>query len=455
MISITVRDSIFAYRVDSVATKRLDSECADKGAKYTRTGTGVSSLQSSPIRRPVSGLLPLLFVAILIIGLFLFRPAQTHLRVVSVFLRSSNPQTTGLAVRFARHPFREETGLVQAAWGPLTYRLYIPLDAPRCGGVVLLHGIQRSGMDEPRFVKFSRALAAAGAEVMTPQLSELADYRVTTHTSDEIGYSAEFLSSLMHKREVGVVGFSFAGGLALLAAANPQHGAKMGFLLTVGAHDDLARVARFLATGIAEMPGGSITILQAHEYSALLVAYSHVEDFFSTADTIRAREALKLWLSALPDQSKDTAKRLTPEGKVRFDQLLYHREQVRELLLESAKVHANEMAAVSPSGHLQHLTVPVYLLHAAADNVIPPSEALWLSYEVPKKAIREVLISPAIVHADVAEKTSILQKWKLLHFLAHVLNNIDELENTRSKDLPSLSTARSSAAAGHDSVAQK
>lgn len=418
-----------------MARKSLDSQCADKSAEYARTGSSVPSLQSSPISRPVSGILPLLFVAVLIICILLFRPVQTHLRVMSLFLRFSNPETTGLGARFARHPFREEKRLVQTEWGPLTYRLYIPLDAPRCGGVVLLHGIHQSGIDDPRFVNFSRALAATGAEVMTPQLTDLADYRVTIHTSDEIGYSAEFLSTLMHKHQVGVVGFSFAGGLALLAAANPRHGAKMGFLVTVGAHDDLARVARFLATGFAEMPDASTTTLQAHEYSALVVAYSHVEDFFSAADTTRAREALKLWLSALPDQSKDTAKRLTPEGQVRFDQLLYHREQVTELLLKSAEAHANEMAAVSPSGHLQNLAVPVYLLHAAADNVIPPSEALWLSHEIPKKAIREVLISPAIIHADVAEKTSILQKWKLLHFLAHVLNNIDEL-GTRSEDLP-------------------
>ena len=52
---------------------------------------------------------------------------------------------------------------------------------------------------------------------MTPELQDLADYRVTARTIDVIGDSATALSARMH-RKVGVMGLSFAGGLALLAA---------------------------------------------------------------------------------------------------------------------------------------------------------------------------------------------------------------------------------------------
>lgn len=377
----------------------------------------------------------ILSLVILLIGISLFRPIQTHLRVMSLVRRFSSPQSTGLAVQFAQHPFSEETGIAQSEWGPLKYRLYVPMDCPRCGGIVLLHGIHRLGMEEPRLVNFSRALAAAGVQVMTPELSDLADYRVTPNTSDEIGYSAEFLSTRMKEARVGVVGLSFAGGLALLAATKPRFSAKMGFVLTIGAHDDLARVARFLATGIAEMPHGSTTAFAAHEYGALVVAYSHIEDFFSNADRVPAREALRLWLSEMPEQSRDAANRLTPQGRKRFEQLLYHRDQLRELLLQSIQIHANELAAVSPSGHLKSLSLPIYLLHGSADNVIPPSETMWLSHEVPQKMLRAVLVSPTILHADVEEEATPLEQWKLLHFFAKILTSIDEL-GRRSVEAP-------------------
>lgn len=111
---------------------------------------------------------------------------------------------------------------------------------------------------------------------------------------------------------------------------------------------------------------------------------------------------------------------MTPEGREKFAQLLYRRE-LKEPLLNCIELHTAEMAAVFPSGHLRDLTVPVYLLHAASDNVIPPSETAWLSYEIPREKLRAGLISPAIIHADVGDGASFLQKWQLINFLAKVI----------------------------------
>jgi len=59
---------------------------------------------------------------------------------------------------------------------------------------------------------------------MTPELQDLADYRVTARTIDVIGDSAVVLSTRMN-RKVGVMGLSFAGGLSLLTAAKPEFAA--------------------------------------------------------------------------------------------------------------------------------------------------------------------------------------------------------------------------------------
>lgn len=368
-------------------------------------------------------------LAILLIGIFLIRPTSTYLRVISLVLRFSDPQSKGLGARFASHPVKEETGIVPTPWGPLKYRLFVPVNVRRYGGVVLVHGIHRAGIAEPRLINFSRALASAGVEVMTPEMIDLTNYRVTPQTSEVIGYSADFLSSRMNQRKVGVVGLSFSGGLALIAAANPQYAREMGFVLAVGAHGDLRRVARFLATDIVELPDGSAQIFRAHEYGALVIAYSHVEDFFSATDTTTAQEALRFWLSEMPEQAWEAARRLSPQGKERFEELLYRREQLKALLLHSIQLHEPEMAAVSPHHQLDHLNVPVYLLHAARDDIIPPSESLWLAREIPRAKLQGVLVSPAIVHADVGESASLTQKWELIAFLSRILEDTDRLSD--------------------------
>src|SRR5437660_6459968 len=158
--------------------------------------------------------------------------------------------------------------------------MYAPLDVKAPGGIVLLHGVQHLGIEDPRMWNLARALAGAGVLVMTAELQDLADYRVTARTIDVIGDSAVVLSTRMN-HSVGVIGLSFAGGLSLLAAARPEYASRIGFVLAIGAHDDMERVARFFAANVIARPDGTESSLAAHEYGVLVLAYSHLEDFFA------------------------------------------------------------------------------------------------------------------------------------------------------------------------------
>jgi pimeloyl-ACP methyl ester carboxylesterase len=359
------------------------------------------------------------------IGAVLLHPVGPHLRAISLLLRFSNPQARGFAASFADHPFREEDGSAQTPQGPLRYRLYIPQDIKNPGGVVLLHGVHHLGIEDPRMWNLARALAGAGVLVMTPELQDLADYRVTAQTIDRIGNSAVVLSTRM-KRTVGVIGLSFAGGLSLLAANRTGFRDKIGFVVAIGAHDDMGRVARSFAANVIALPNGNDAPFQAHEYGVLVLAYSHLEDFFSAQDVPIAREALRQWLWELPDAMK-TASDLSPAGQKELDLLLHHRDQLREPLLAEIKLHKDEMDAVSPHGHLAQLHTTVFLLHGAGDTIIPASETLWLAKDVPPNELKAALVSPALVHVDMGDKVTWQQQWQLADFMAQVLDAADKL----------------------------
>jgi len=155
------------------------------------------------------------------------------------------------------------------------------------------------------------------------------------------------------------------------------------------------------------------------------LAYSHLDGFFSPADEPAAKEALRLWLWEQPDAAQKSAQRLSPQGQAEFDRLVHHRDQVQQQLLDEIAAHKNEMAAVSPHGHLRNLTVPVFLLHGAGDTVIPASETLWLAQDVPREQLKATLVSPALIHVNMEEGVSLKQRWKLVHFLAQVLDSAD------------------------------
>ena len=365
----------------------------------------------------------LLFIVVAILAVR--QPADAHLRAAAVLSRLSDPNAHGFVADFAAHPFREEPGSAITAQGPLKFRLYIPKDGARGGGIVLLHGVHHLGIDDPRLKNLSRALAGAGVEVMTPELQDLADYRVTPQTVDVIGSSAVILSTRMN-RPVGLIGVSFAGGLSLMAATRPEYKDKIGFVLAVGAHQDMSRVARFFVSNVAIAPDGSESRSPAHEYGLLVLAYSHMEEFFPARDVATAREALRAWLWEEP-QAMKTAEALSPAGKQELDLLLHHHEQLQQAFLDEITRHQAEMDAVSPRGKLAALSADTYLLHGASDNIIPPSETLWLARDVPGRALKGVLISKALTHVDAGNGEPISEKWALVHFFARVLEDAAQL----------------------------
>jgi pimeloyl-ACP methyl ester carboxylesterase len=281
--------------------------------------------------------------------------------------------------------------------------------------------VHRLGIDEPRLVRFARALSASGVAVLASEVRALVDYRIEDGAPEDIGVAAHALHERTGAR-VGVMGMSFAGGLALLAASDPRYRDDVAFVVAVGAHDDLGRVARFFATNEIARPDGTTLRLAAHPYGPLVLVYDHARDFFPEADLAGATDALRLWLWEEKDAARARLASVSPRtasalGALFDDDLT----AITPKLVEEIRSHEAAMRAVSPREHMAGLRVPVYLLHGSGDTVIPPTETLWLADDVPSPLVRDVLVSPALVHVELEGAPGWRDKWALVHFMADVL----------------------------------
>ncbi len=361
----------------------------------------------------------------------LFRPAGAHMRAASLLTRFQTPGDLGVVARYGKHVVAERSMTVQTERGPVPARVYSPVDASAADapGVVLVHGVHHTGIDEPRLVRFAKTIAATGVVVMTPEIVELRDYHVDPRSIDTIGAAARALSGEVHRGTVGVMGLSFGGGLSLLAAADPRFAPHIGFVVAVGAHDDLTRVSEFFATSHITDPDGNPQPVKAHEYGALVLVYSHIEDFFPKEDVAVAREALRLWLWEDRDAARARLPALGPIAREKMERLFSAKiDSIAEEMLTELHAHVDEAARVSPRGHMAGLRAPVFLLHGAGDTVIPASETLWLARDVPAGLAKDVLVSPAIQHVELEGEPSATDKWALVHFMADVLAQADRAE---------------------------
>lgn len=295
-------------------------------------------------------------------------------------------------------------------------RVYTPRGVANPPRLVLVHGVHHLGFEEPRLKRFSRTLAAAGLAVFTPQVDELADYRVDPHSIETIGNAA---AQFANGKPVGLMGLSFAGGLSLVAAADPRFAPHIGWVAAVGSHDNLARVSRFFLNDEVVYPDGHTRPLRAHEYGLLVLARTYVKQLFAPEDQEGAREALKLWLWQQHDEAHARAAQLSAQGRDRVEQLFAHKLDGLKGTLEGCIANDTQtLDAVSPSKHVSALGAPALLLHGAGDDVIPPSETLWLAAHVPHN---EALVSPALQHVELEGEPGLVEKWKLVHFIAGLL----------------------------------
>jgi pimeloyl-ACP methyl ester carboxylesterase len=353
------------------------------------------------------------------VGIYFLR---FELRSAAFLLQFLDPHAQGILVRRESHEFDTQDVTLSTSQGSVRARLYVPRGVTHSPGMVLVHGIHHLGIDEPRLMNFARAAASNGFSVLTPEVTALADYHVDGASISTIGESTAWMEKHTGTGPVTVVGVSFAGGLSLLAACDPRYAPHIRELVLIGAYDNLARVARFLATSQAELPDGSMEPYPAHDYGAAVFVYSHLNQFFPASDLGMAHDALRDWLWEQPAEAQALFSRLSPPSRATMEFLLARQiNKLRPQLLGAIQEDDTQLLAISPDGKLAALHVPVFILHGSTDDIIPSTESLWLEKDIPHAYLREALITPAFSHVNPDKNAVWTDHLRLVEFLAAVL----------------------------------
>ena len=363
----------------------------------------------------------LILAAAAILALLAAAPFVRRVRAAEILTALAKPDPTQAAAAGL-----VETDLtIPGPDGPIRARVYRKADA-RGLGIVVAHGVHYRSIDEKRLVRFSRQLAASGAVVLTPELSELADYHINAQGVGAIDAAVRWLSAkseLVESPCVGLVGFSFAGGLALVAATRPELQSHLRYVASVGGHHDLGRVLGFLLHDQVATPNGLVHT-KAHEYGLVVLLYQELEHFVDAEDLSVMREALRAWLHEDKRAAATMAARATTASGKRIFHLL-ETSRLAELtpaLEERLRVRQSELGAMSPHGHLGEVHVPIYALHGAGDTVIPPSETEWIEREAAERGGEHLtLVSPLLEHVEIAGHAKVGEQWALVDFMAHLL----------------------------------
>ena len=314
--------------------------------------------------------------------------------------------------------------------GDLAARIYSPSrNADGAPTFIIFPGIHRGGVDEPRLAGFSRRFASAQVNVVSVPLPDLREFRVTARTADHIEDATLWAANdpaIGRGGRIGLGGVSFAGGLALVAAGRPALRDRLSMVVSFGGYGDLARVLRFLCTGV--LPDGSRkaphdygVVVALIEVAPSMVPPAQVEPLRRGAltflegslhDTVDEPRAAQLFAdargqaAALPEPSR------TLLGWVNDRKVA---ELGQSVLPFVEKLEGTE--ALSPE-HSPVTTAPVFLLHGAEDNVIPSAETPIAADYLRRNGNPRVraLLTPLVSHATFKTTARVADVWQLIKF---------------------------------------
>lgn len=308
---------------------------------------------------------------------------------------------TSLLSRLSRPPSRggppagvEEQYDLSAPSGGCRYDLYLPQGAVRAA-VVAVHGVTPHGRQESRLVHFARCLAQTGAACAVPTLEGMTACQLNPHDVHGLGQVA---LAVAHRtgHKSSIIGFSFGGSYALVAAARPAVAEQVRFVLAMGAYASMVELQDRFAELPAQLPDDP-QALDDRIYLHLVFALRHKQALGLEPGTVEQLERL------FPRFCHDAS---PLEKRQVFDQLL----EPLDLLARCDPLRDREAeAALSPAGNLSGLRAAVSLVHDRNDSMLPASQAEALYAELrrqPDPGRHHLLITSLLSHVEL---TSVLK----------------------------------------------
>jgi pimeloyl-ACP methyl ester carboxylesterase len=287
------------------------------------------------------------------------------------------------------------------------YHIYYPR-GKAIRTLVLIYGMSIAGENDRRLLKFARACANAGLKVIVPHLPGLMEYRFARN---DLLRLAEIVSMLVQDdhEKIGLIGFSTGGSYSLLLAARPALRDRIGPILLFSPIYEARDVADRLHAPPDPIPQTPKAWDQFY-WTQYVIIYRNRKNLELSEEV---QGALQILLTDWEDYNLEV-KRIFYENHI----APHHLFERTDLFNEGVAFEQ-----LSARGQLAGVKSPVFILHDAADRIVPPDHSRRMHAELALRSPefhQEILVTPWLSHVMLQNTGSLSELTKIVSFVAEL-----------------------------------
>jgi pimeloyl-ACP methyl ester carboxylesterase len=258
-------------------------------------------------------------------------------------------------------PFAPQIRSNDTAVGGVSGRLYLP-EEPGAPAVLIVPGATPAGLNDTRVETLAHAIARSSRTVFVPDL-DLYQERFSEQDLERIVGAIEGLAERT-STPVSVLGTSYGGSFALIAAADPRTDGRIARVATLGAYYDLIGVIQAVTTG-SSVVGDELIVWQPHPL-ARNVLFARAAELVPEPERSRLIDALG---------GNGSRQSLSPPARALFD-LLINTDPYRtyDLAARLPPEVTRFLERFSPKSIAGSITFPVAVMHSTDDPLVPYGE---------------------------------------------------------------------------------
>lgn len=292
------------------------------------------------------------------------------------------------------------------------YHIYYPR-GKALRTVILIYGMTIEGAQDGRLIKFAGACANAGLKVVVPHLPGLMDFIVAPGDLQRLERIVDSLKP-ENGSPLALIGFSTGGSYALLLAANPALRDKIGPVVLFSPIYDARDVAERLHAP-ADPPPGTPKEWDQFIWAQFVIAHRN-RTLLKLSEA--EQEALQIFLADY-DRFEIAVKHLFYDEHIAPHQLTIRKDLLHE---------GTDLDALSAHGHLAVVKSPVFILHDAADRVVPPEHSRHMHAELSQRGAdfnQGVLITPWLSHVVMQKTGSLTELFQFISYISELFRGIE------------------------------